>query len=398
MRTFAIVLASLSLPAQSVLTPDLDALTKIRTRMIFNLQHQPNYTCVETIERSSRARSTNKMKIVDTLRLEVALVEGREMFAWPGSKKFEDQDITKMITSGAIGNGNFGTHARAVFTNRVATFHYRGEVEFQGKKAVRFDYEVPRMLSGYNIQVQGASAIVAYHGSFYANPETSDVKRFEVVADQNPPELFLAEAHVTIDYAMAHIGEGDFLLPSQSELTMVDSNGAENRNHVRFTSCRQFTGESSLTFAEAPVSAPETAPAVTREFEIPQGLDVTLTLTEEVDLRTAAIGDPVRARVDRDVKQKGSIVIPKGASATGRITRLEKYEDYSIIGLEFPEIDAPGIVARMKGSVGSTFGLSPVRTRYAPRGRTPQQPGEGVFPVSSIQLRLPRGCIIVWRT
>src|SRR5271154_6515643 len=151
MRTLAVALAVLSLNAQTALPPDLDALTQIRARMLFNLKHQPNYTCVETIERFSRAKLTNKLKIVDTLRLEVALVEGREMFAWPGSKKFDDSDLTRMVTSGAIGNGNFATHARALFGTRSAIFHYLGVVDFDRKKAIRFDYKVPQMLSGYRI-------------------------------------------------------------------------------------------------------------------------------------------------------------------------------------------------------------------------------------------------------
>src|SRR5580698_9823121 len=107
MRPVTILLLALSLRAQTALPPDLDALAKIRTRMLFNLEHQPNYTCVETIERSSRAKSTNKFKVVDTLRLEVALADGREMFAWPGSKKFDETDVTQFVTSGAIGNGEF---------------------------------------------------------------------------------------------------------------------------------------------------------------------------------------------------------------------------------------------------------------------------------------------------
>ena len=108
MRVFAILLAAFSLRAQSSLSPDLELLTKVRLRMQFHLRHQPNYTCVETIERSSRAKSTHKLRVLDTLRLEVALVDGREMFGWPGSKKFEDTDVTKLVTSGAIGfNGNF---------------------------------------------------------------------------------------------------------------------------------------------------------------------------------------------------------------------------------------------------------------------------------------------------
>src|SRR5579863_6212170 len=238
MRTIAVALTLLCLRAQTPLSPELDTLTKIRLRMIFNLQHQPNYTCVETIERSSRAKLTNKLKLVDTLRLEVALVGGREMFAWPGAKKFDDSDLTKMVTTGAIGDGNFATHARALFTTRSATFHYLGEEDFQGKKAIRFDYDVPQMLSGYRIRVSAASAIVGYHGSFYADPATFDMDRIVVMADDLPPDLMLASTENKIDYAITRIGEDDFLLPAQSELSMIGIQGGEERNHVKFTSCR----------------------------------------------------------------------------------------------------------------------------------------------------------------
>jgi len=396
MRTISVALAALCLRAQTPLSPDLDALTKIRTRMIFNLKHQPNYTCVETIERSSRAKLTNKLKIVDTLRLEVALVDGQELFAWPGAKKFEDSDLSKMVTTGAIGNGNFGTHAQALFTTRSATFHYLGEEDFQGKKAIRFDYNVPLILSGYRIRVSKASAIVGYHGSFYADPATFDMERIEVMADDIPPELLLTSAEDKIDYAITRIGESDFLLPAQSELSMIGLAGGEERNHVKFTSCRQFSGESVVTFGDAPPSEPSAAPIPTREFDLPTGLTVELATTREIDLQTAAVGDHVDARVNRDVKQKGEIVIPKGAKATGRIVRLEKYDNYSILGLEFPEIEAPGILARMKGSLTSIIGVPSPRRVFRPR--TALLPGEGMIQMNATIRHLFKGCIMFWRT
>jgi hypothetical protein len=399
MRGLPILLVVSCLRAQEPLSLDLDTLSKIRTRMLFNLKNQPNYTCVETIERSSRSRSTKQYRVIDTLRLEVALLDGHEMFAWPGSKKFDDIDVTKLVTTGAIGNGNFGTHARVLFESRSATFHYLGETDFDGKKAIRFDYSVPQMLSGYRVRVGAASAIVGYHGSFYVDPATFDMERIEVIADDLPPELLMASAEDRIDYALARIGDGDFLLPAQSELTMVDLNGGENRNHVRFTSCRQYSGESVITFGEAPKSKETPAPVPTREFDIPEGLDVQLSLIDDIDLRKVAIGDPVHARVDRDVKKNGQLIVPKGAIASGRITRLEKYETFTVIGLEFPEIEAPGILARMKGNLQNTAGVLAVRSRYSLRGGSARQPGEGVFPVNTTQqLRLPKGCIMFWRT
>ena len=398
MRCVLVILGALCLRAQTSLPPDLDALSKIRMRMIFNLKHQPNYTCVETIERSMRLKSTARFKIVDTLRLEVALVDGREMFAWPGSRRFDDFDVTKIVTSGAIGNGNFATHARALFETRAATFHYVGVVDFEKKKAIRFDYEVPQMLSGYRVRTASASAIVAYHGSFFADPGTFDMEQIEVMAGEIPPELMLTSTADKIGYAVARIGDADFLLPSESDLTMVNLNGSENHNHVRFTGCRQYSGESVITFGEAPESAPAVPSLPAREFDLPEGLDIRLVLAKSVDLRKAAIGDPVPARVDHDVKKNGELVIPKGAMASGRITRIEKYDRYSIVGIEFPEIEAPGMLARMKGNLDHTVGILPVTHPYSVRGRSPPHPGEGVFPVNDNQLALPKGCIMFWRT
>jgi hypothetical protein len=123
-----------------------------------------------------------------------------------------------------------------------------------------------------------------------------------------------------------------------------------------------------------------------------------LALTRAINLRKAAVGDPVAARVARDVKKNGEVIIPKGATAAGRITRIERYERYSIVGVEFPEIEAPGMLARMKGSLEHTVGVLPVTHPYSMRGRSPLVPGEGVFPVNDNQFALPKGCIMFWRT
>ena len=390
MRTIPVALMVLCLHAQTALTPDLEVLTKIRTRMIFNLQHQPNYTCVETIERSTRPKLTNKLKLVDTLRLEVALVDGKELFAWPGSKKFEDSDVTKMITTGAIGNGNFGTLAQALFETRSATFHYKGIEKHRGKNSIRFDYNVPQMLSGYRIRVSTVSAIVGFHGSFYADAATDDIQRIEVEADDLPPALLLSSTSDKIDYAVARVGEGDFLLPAESELSMVGFNGAEERNHVKFSSCRQFSGESVVTFGDAPESKPDAAPVPTRVFDLPEGVDMELALVKDIDLNKAAIGDPVYARVEKDVKQKNEILIPKGATVTGRIVRLEKNETYTMVGIEFPDIEAPGLLAHMVGGLHGTAGIVPLSSRRNVRARTrpcPEKDSSRSTPRNATSLR-----------
>src|ERR1700692_4299826 len=131
MRSLALICAgSLWLSAQTpeqsdALSPDVLLLAKVRLHALENLSRQPNYTCVETVERTRRSGPSRKFQLQDTLRLEVALVDGKEMFGWPGARKFEDTDLRNMVHEGAIGNGNFALHARAIFNGNAATIQYQ---------------------------------------------------------------------------------------------------------------------------------------------------------------------------------------------------------------------------------------------------------------------------------
>ena len=75
--------------------------------------HSPNYTCVETMDRTRRLGPARQFQMQDTLRMEVALVEGKEMFAWPGSKKFESDDLRTLISGGSLRQRSTSRSSRA---------------------------------------------------------------------------------------------------------------------------------------------------------------------------------------------------------------------------------------------------------------------------------------------
>ncbi len=379
-----------------MLSPELSLLSKIRRHAIQNLQRQPNYTCVETVERTRRSARTKKFQLMDTLRLEVGLVNGKEMFAWPGEKKFEYVDLIKMVPEGAIGNGSFALHERAIFEGQGATFQYRGEEPLGGRPSVRFDYKVPLLMSGYTLRVSNRQAVVGYHGSVYADPKSFDVQRLEVAADNIPVQLGLAEAADRVEYARITIGEGEFLLPETSELTMTFLDRGESRNRIRFSSCREFTGESVLTFDEAPRTTAAAAPAA--QIELPPETVIELSLLDDVNVRDAAVGDPVRARLLSDLKHNGRVLFSKGATATGRISRLEKSEEYIAVGIEFTEMESGQAQGRLNLRLddiagGQLFRASPRRTR-PPEPR----PGEGIILLRPDRFMLMHGTIMSWRT
>ena len=381
-------------------TPTLTGmLIRIRTRAIENLNRMPNYTCTETVERSHRPKSTHKFELLDTIRLEVALVDGKEMYAWPGAAKFDDVELSHFVTGGAIGNGSFALHARAVFSGEATHFEYTGTGTTGNRSWIRFHYDVPLARSGYTLRSGQEKALVGFHGSFDVDPQSLDLERIVVIADQIPPRLQLEKAVTAVDYSRIKIGETDFLLPTGSELSMVNVDATENRNQIRFTSCRQFSGQSVLRFDDAPdtSSTLSTSSNETAEIVLPVGLVLTLALIDDVELAKGAIGDPVRARLQNDLKWKGRVLMPKGAVATGRLMRIERHSDSVMVGVTFDELDAPGLRAK------PSLRLNDVMTadHIAARGRyltAPIKSGEGILPLAAGRVKLNRGLLMNWST
>jgi hypothetical protein len=352
MRTVVLLFATgLGLVAQTRapagLPPESILLARIRSHMSEMLKRQPDYTCVETIERSRRDSRTHKYSLEDTLRLEVALVSGKEMFAWPGTKHFEDKDIRDFVPTGLFGNGDFALYARSVFESSAPAFELHGTWPLQDSSIVGYDFQVRRLDSGFTLRHGEREGLVGYHGSFFADRQTLDLQSLEVTADDIPPELEVKQLTDRMQYARIPIGQGTFLLPESSEVVLVDDQGEESRNRVRFSSCREFTGESVLTFAD-PAPAGAAPPAAKQEIELPAGRDLTLRLDSEIDTSASAVGDEVRADLRNDVKVHGKILMPRGSVARGRITRLERYPSYTVLGLIFSELESGSAHASVK--------------------------------------------------
>src|SRR5436190_870459 len=91
--------------AQEELAPETLLIERIKAKMADKLRRLPSYTCTETIERFMRGTRSRIFAPLDTLRLEIALVDGNELFAWAGGGKFEEKDIWEIVGDGAaIGN------------------------------------------------------------------------------------------------------------------------------------------------------------------------------------------------------------------------------------------------------------------------------------------------------
>jgi len=381
MRLLLILLSAAPfLPAQ-----DADLLPRIRGKMADILLRQPNYTCTETIERTSQTPGGRSI-LDDTLRLEVALVDGKEMFAWPGSKQFEDHDLRELVTTGMFGNGNFAIYARILFLSDVAKVEDRGETQWNGGPARRYDFRVSRSTGGHRLRVDNREAVVGFHGSFYADPVTLDVRRVEVVAEDIPADLGVTASETTVDYSRLRIGDEEFLLPVSSTVMMALPDEV-SRNSIRFADCRRFTGESTLSFND-PVLTEVSAPAEHAvEVAIPAGLTLQLQMPD-LDLTHTAVGDPIRATLQSDLRNRRQLLAPKGSVAHGRIVRLDRAPGFFALRIDFQDLDWPGGHAGLK----LRFDQPAFATRLIMRQ------GEGTIAISRQAGSHLSGILMFWRS
>ena len=390
------------------LKPETILLARIRNVVSGNLARLPDFTCLQTIERSEREPGSKRFRFLDNIRLEVALVEGKELYAWPGSPRFEERDLRDMVGGGAIGTGDFALHAKSIYLSGSARFTYQGTEELRGRRVHVFHYRVPMADSRYILRIGKAEGPVGYQGHVYNDAETLEIARIEIHIDEVPPYLPLKEGRKVIDYAPMEIGGVRHVLPVSVDMTLVGLNGGESRNRAVFSGCRQYQGETRLVFEEPPPEAPAAQPPV--EWTLPADLEVRMRLVEPLDLAKAAMGDPVVFEVTRDAARGGTVWLPRGARVTLRLDHMA-CRDYPISHCFFAL--APGTFAfenksgRFRAELvlpdlarSMELVLRNVRPqlRMIPVEMGQAAPGSAILLVSGRRGKLPGGFPTVWRT
>ncbi len=400
MRWVIFLIALEACLAQQALGPELTLITQVKLKVADNLNSLPNYTCQQTIERSRRVMPARRFEMLDTVRLEVALVEHRELYGWPGANRIAESELSNLV-GGTIGNGDFGLLARSIFLSDGSFFTRSGDEVIDGRKAIRYDYRVPLLSSGYHLKVPPHTALVAYHGSFWVESSSLDLLKLDLTADEIPLILGLRSSTKTLHYHRSPIGASTFLLPSSAELLMVDLNGTEHRNRTLFHGCRQYAGESVLSFGEPPPDAPAAAAPELTRIELPDEFTADIALTGPIDSSTSAVGDPVEATLARNLKYQGKLIAPKGAVIKGRLTRLQRETNLYSFAMVLYSMEFPGSHADLSGRENQLSIQSPVRSPCMASGYSsclPMQSPHGQLQVSGTHLKLWRGFQIQLRS
>ena len=383
-------------------SPEMVRLNQVLERMGENLKRLPNYTCLESIDRSIRQTTADKLLVRDRIHLQVAFMGFEEVFAWPGSTNFEPRAAIQIAPGGAGGIGSWSSWSRSVLRSSAPAFTYAGECAVGARRGMRYDFHVPWASSAYTVGVGNRQLVVPYAGTLCVDPSSLDIMRLEVRAEV--AHLPFAAVSETIDYGRVRIGSADFLLPQSHTMAMTDLEGHEGRNITTLSACRQYADDSS-----APVPQPKA-----EEPQLPAGIYLNLKLETPITFDQSAVGDPVSARLDRAFRAAG-ISVPKGALVSGHIRRIEERyqpEKHYLVGLDFSTLSFAdthlSFRARLVGpQVRFERRADSVRNLYnAPiidvtgleiDDSNPLSPF-GVFRVRTGRLDLARGLPMIWQT
>jgi hypothetical protein len=409
-----------------------EVLSRLRDRVIESVDRLPNYTCVETVSRTyfqptsprpgrtcdehegNKRRGIYQMVAVsaDRLRLDVAAVSQREIFSWAGAQKFEDGELSEIVSGGAIGTGAFGAFLKAIFGGDTAWFTFVRETDIGGRAVMEYTYAIPEEFSHYEVRAGNEWITTAYDGSVIADAETGQLVTLKIRTAELPPSTGSCETRTTLEYQTVRLGTGDFLLPWEARQRFISRTGMEAENTLAFSACRQFRGQSTVHFGDTTEST--NAPAVVAaSMHLPANLAVSVELLQPIDTETAAAGDVITGRLAKPIFDAQKLPLAAaGALVEGRLMRVQRYftkpaRATVVIKLETLEVNgARGpftlLPAPIKQKVEWTRKPSGGRIEYrgVSLGEMPV-PGEnkyGVFLFSGNGIIVPKGYLTQWIT
>jgi hypothetical protein len=327
-----------------------EVLRRATEKVLASAREIPNYTCVETVSRdylepaavslpracsvllAQRQFPTPDLVLslysTDRLRLDVTMTRKGEIYSWSGASRFDDATVDHVVRSGPFGTGSFGGFLAVVFETDVKKFNFERRITAGDRTLMEYSFQVAQSDSHYTVKGDNSWLRIAYGGTFQVDPVTADVVRMTITTGDLPPATGTCRSTTTMELTRVRIGEGQFLLPSQTSQRFISPNAEESVNTARFANCREFRGESTVNFS------PDSAPAANERGEgasakapsLPSGLTFSIELTASIATDTAAAGDAFSAKLTAAFRDaKGKALAPKGALVEGHLLRVQSY-------------------------------------------------------------------------
>jgi hypothetical protein len=221
----------------------------IRAYALNYSQSLPDFVCHESMKEYQAPRSSDRWtKLDNDVDSKLTYFQQKEDYK-PISVggKLTSQDYDKLKGSKSI--GDFGSMLRGIFEPSTQTrFEWRTWSTWDHQPSMTFDYHVSRERSNYQIFAEDhRSVITAYSGYFVVDARTRAVVKLNVTAEGLPKDFPVQSAESTLVYREQDLSGHTFLLPSNLEVIMGES---EFRSKIekQFAIYRKYSADSEITF------------------------------------------------------------------------------------------------------------------------------------------------------
>jgi hypothetical protein len=363
-----VVVAASALAGSAPQAPDpVATFLRTRERLLADLDRMPRYTCVQTITRtyyeppfrlhkpscaaliSEHQARKHELSTLgwDRLRLDVALVEDKNVYSWVGAPRFTDETLEKLAGRGPLGSGDFGIFLREILHR--GTVNFQREEVMDGRRLLAYSYDLPITKSGYQIMTHDGWKVTAYSGTLLLDPVATDLARLTVRTAELPESSPACQAISEVTYGRTSIHERMVLIPRETRLRTIDRPGSESFSLTSFASCREY-GSSGRMVVDNPdgPADPSTGPVSSAQpaSPLPAGIRFEARIVTPIDSDTAAAGDPIEAVLRSPMRdKKNSVIAPAGARLHGRLRRVEHRSqptDHFEIVVQFESVEIAG--------------------------------------------------------
>ncbi|MDM7922650.1 MAG: hypothetical protein QUS14_10160 [Pyrinomonadaceae bacterium] len=232
-----------------------EVLQKARQNTLDAATEMPDFVVKQLIQRSAAYAGTGTFRNLDRLVVGVS-------YRASGEEEYRVLSLNGVIQENAEAKRSYeqtgGTSSTGEFVTMLTTvFKPESRTEFtpvytdtiRGRRAMMFDFEVPVELAQQRLGCKTLidhSTVTGMRGRVWIDREFYRVLRIESDATGIPESFPCPAAKRTIDYDWAEIGDGRYLLPMLSNVTIKVRDGGktfETRNVIRFREYQKFGTE-----------------------------------------------------------------------------------------------------------------------------------------------------------
>lgn len=229
-----------------------------RKYVMYYTKSLPNFICVQVTRRDVDPKGGESWYHVDTITARLSYNGQKEDYEVILKNNQPVTNVKLEQLGGTVSAGEFGTMMKEIFEPEShARFDWDHWSTLRGRRTYVFAYDIEQQFSKYHMQEMETKVdiVPAYRGLVYIDRDSKAVTKITLNPYNIPSEFPVREAHESLDYDTAKIGDVEYMLPLKAVLTSKLSRYA-TKNDIEFRLYRKFETGTTIKF-DTPEALPE---------------------------------------------------------------------------------------------------------------------------------------------